>query len=100
MSDEKSLAVAYNIKRRSRKGELTHEPQADDFSPRKERLKAMLMSQGGAVKEEAMDNDYNLDELFPETDVVEDIPDIEVSPEDKRKERLKGILSNFEMSKK
>lgn len=99
MSDEKSLAVAYNIKRRSKKGEIRHEPKEDDYSPRKERLKQMLM-QGGAVKEETVEDYGSLDELFPETDIVDDTPDTEVTPEAKRKERLMGILTNFEMTKK
>lgn len=99
MSDEKSLAVAYNVKRRSKKGELTHGPAQDEFSPRKERLKQMLMQGGEVEAQDAHEESYDIDQLFPETDVIEDAPDIEISPEDKRKERLKGILSNFEMKK-
>ncbi len=99
MSDDNSLAVAYSLKKRNRKGALTHEPTQEEYSPRKERLKSLLMSQGGAVKEEAVEDYGNLDELFPETDVIEDAPDIEVNPEEKRKQRLMGILNTFEMKK-
>lgn len=94
MADEKSLAVAYNIKRRSRKGELTNTPAPTEESPRQARLKNMLFSEGGEVPEvpEAQDAmEYTPEDLeFPEDPMLELE---EESPEMKRKARLKDLLS-------
>lgn len=91
MADEKSLAVAYNIKRRSRKGELTHTPEPTEASPRKDRLKAMLFADGGEVPEAEDAIEYTDEDLeFPEEPMVEME---EESPEMKRKARLKDLLS-------
>lgn len=95
--DEKSLAVAYGIKRRGRKGEITHESQATDAGQaRRERLKQMLF-EGGEVKQE---EPADFDSLFSEGE-NEEAPEVhepEESPEMKRKARLKGLLSDFEDS--
>lgn len=92
MADEKSLAVAYNIKRRSRKGELTHEaPSTPAELPRKDRLKAMLFSEGGEVPEAEDALEYTPEDLeFPEEPMVE-VP--EETAEEKRKARLMDLLS-------
>lgn len=91
MADEKSLAVAYNIKRRSRKGEITHKEEAPEASPRKERLKAMLFSEGGEVPDAEDAIEYTDEDLeFPEEPMV---PQEEETPEMKRKSRLLSLLN-------
>lgn len=93
--DEKSLAIAYNIKRRTKKGDLVGQQASEEVSPRKERLLAML-AEGGAVKEEAAESYESLDEMFPESEMVEELPE-EINSDQKRKDRLQSILSENEV---
>lgn len=84
MSD--SLAVAYNIKRNKRKGEM---PAHDEQTiARKERLKEHLFAEGGMAEAEPMDSEAELKEFMDS----EPMPDVELTPEEKRKERLRTII--------
>ncbi len=84
MSD--SLAVAYNIKRNKRKGEM---PAHDEQTiARKTRLKEHLFAEGGEVEAEPMDSAAELKEFMDQEPMAEP----EMSPEEKRKERLRTII--------
>lgn len=101
MSDEKSLAVAYNIKRRNKSGEIKHGPQNSDDLPRKARLRAEMF-EGGAVKDQAQEEelpeDFDLDSMFDAEPIEEPAEVSEVSPEQKRLDRLKGILADIDVN--
>jgi hypothetical protein len=84
MSD--SLAVAYNIKRNKRKGEM---PAHDEKTiTRKARLKEHLFAEGGMVESDPMDSEAELKEFMDQEPMAE----VEMSQEEKRKERLRTIL--------
>lgn len=83
-----SLAVAYNIKRNKRKGEMpAHDEQTIS---RKARLKEHLFAEGG-MAEEPMDSEAELKE-FMDSEPMPDVPEPELTPEQKRKDRLRTLI--------